>query len=231
MTHSDPDLLAMMAMGETDLPGDGVAHIRSCPECMAELRSLERVARLARSGSPDDALGEPGPEVWVRISESLGLRADLVPPGGAPPAPVSRRPWRAVAIGAGALALAAAVVAAVLVLRPVDAAVATARLVSPPGGPASAGEAVVERGDGGARDVVVHVEGLPASDGYHEVWLLSEDGSRLIGLGVIEGADGRFAVPEGVDLADYPVVDISAETIDGDPAHSGDSVLRGTLRT
>ena len=36
-------------------------------------------------------------------------------------------------------------------------------------------------------------------------------------------------LPAGISLADYPVVDISAEPYDGDPTHSTDSVVRGTL--
>jgi hypothetical protein len=36
-------------------------------------------------------------------------------------------------------------------------------------------------------------------------------------------------IPESVDLARYSVVDISAEPVDGDPTHSGDSIVRGAL--
>ena len=38
-------------------------------------------------------------------------------------------------------------------------------------------------------------------------------------------------VPAGVNLTDYPVVDVSLEPLDGNPAHSGTSVLRGTLQS
>lgn len=41
--------------------------------------------------------------------------------------------------------------------------------------------------------------------------------------------DGRYAVPSGVDAGRFPVVDVSLEPPDGDPTHSGTSVLRGTL--
>ena len=34
---------------------------------------------------------------------------------------------------------------------------------------------------------------------------------------------------DGVDLDEYSIVDISVEPIDGDPAHSGDSIVRGQL--
>jgi hypothetical protein len=40
--------------------------------------------------------------------------------------------------------------------------------------------------------------------------------------------EDEFAVPNGVDLSQYPIVDISVEQ-PGDPKHSGNSVLRGTI--
>ena len=76
----------------------------------------------------------------------------------------------------------------------------------------------------------VDVSGLPSTDGYFEVWLLAPDASSMIALGTL-GPDERavLPLPAGVSLADYPVVDISAEPYDGNPAHSTDSVVRGTL--
>jgi hypothetical protein len=46
---------------------------------------------------------------------------------------------------------------------------------------------------------------------------------------VLDGAEGRFDLPDGLDLTQFPVVDVSEEHFDGDPAHSGDSVVRGPL--
>jgi hypothetical protein len=40
---------------------------------------------------------------------------------------------------------------------------------------------------------------------------------------------GTFTVPPGVSIEEYPVVDISLEPYDGDPGHSHESLLRGTL--
>lgn len=39
----------------------------------------------------------------------------------------------------------------------------------------------------------------------------------------------RLTVPDGLDADAYSVVDVSIQPYDGDPAHSGDSLLRGTL--
>lgn len=69
---------------------------------------------------------------------------------------------------------------------------------------------------------------LTEVDGYYEVWLASTELDRLVSLGpYVPGQPNR--VPEAVDLAAYPVVDVSIEPVDGDPAHSTRSVLRGTL--
>jgi hypothetical protein len=53
--------------------------------------------------------------------------------------------------------------------------------------------------------------------------------SGLIPLGVVRAGTEEFELPPGVDIGEYPVVDVSVEPLDGDPAHSGRSVLRGTI--
>jgi len=62
------------------------------------------------------------------------------------------------------------------------------------------------------------------------VWLLDLEQGRMVALGVLDDRGrGRLTLPDGVRVADYPEVDVSLEPDDGDPAHSGDSVLRGEL--
>jgi hypothetical protein len=67
------------------------------------------------------------------------------------------------------------------------------------------------------------------ANGYHEVWLLDADANKLVSLALLRGTHGRFALPPGVNIATYPVVDVSIEPADGNPAHSGNSVVRGRL--
>ena len=93
----------------------------------------------------------------------------------------------------------------------------------------STGDARVEEAIGGGRDLVVTTSDGARAGGYREVWLISPDLTGLVSLGVLEGSTGTFAIPAGVDLADYPIVDVSQEPLDGNPAHSGDSILRGTV--
>ncbi len=237
MTHGDPELLAMMAMDDVDVPASAATHIAECPECRAELASLRRVTDLARSGGPDDALGAPSPVVWSRISAELGLSADVA--GSAQVGSVRahgrrarRRSWIALVAAAAAVAAIATAVTIGVQQRVADQVLATARLDALPGWEGASGDAALEESVGGGRDIRVRVDAAAAaSDGYREVWLLSEDSTGLISLGVLDGAEGRFALPDGVELADYPVVDVSREQLDGDPAHSGDSIVRGSLST
>ncbi|WEO78051.1 anti-sigma factor [Cryobacterium sp. SO2] len=106
-----------------------------------------------------------------------------------------------------------------------------AQLDALPGWTAS-GSAEVEESADGRRDVVVDLSAADAAGaGLREVWLLTADATGLVSVGLLDGSTGRFSIPAGIDLAEYPVVDVSAEPDDGNPAHSGDSIVRGTLRT
>ncbi len=86
------------------------------------------------------------------------------------------------------------------------------------------------------RSLTVDFAAEPAPDGsFYELWLLQiDDDEGLVGLqslGPIEvGEDGSFEVPEGVDLDEFATVDVSIEPDDGNPDHSGQSVLQGQLQ-
>ncbi|GAB7190863.1 hypothetical protein NUM3379_15700 [Kineococcus sp. NUM-3379] len=106
--------------------------------------------------------------------------------------------------------------------------VALARADLAPLARAGAGSArVLAVGD--HRELAVDVRDLPDPDGgFYEVWLLSPEGG-LVSLGAVVGPSARVPLPAGVDLERFAVVDVSREPLDGDPGHSSDSVLRGTL--
>jgi hypothetical protein len=139
-----------------------------------------------------------------------------------------RRSRRWVAALAGLAAAAAVVVAVWGFAVPRAQIVAEAALESFPGWAGASGEAVLESRDGHSLVVVNLAADVPA-DGYREVWLLASDGSALISLGVLDGPEGEFAVPDEVDLDRFRVVDVSQEEVGGDPGHSGDSIVRGEL--
>lgn len=108
--------------------------------------------------------------------------------------------------------------------------VASAELAPVPGGPGKApesGRAELLDGSNGPM-VKVDSANLPAVAGSYEVWLLGTDG-RMVSLGVLNAGVGTFTVPHGISTGDFPMVDISDEPPDGNPAHSKVSVLRGRM--
>jgi anti-sigma-K factor RskA len=220
--------LALLALGED--PPSVAAHVADCQACRHEVTAFTATVATARSAGPD-ALPPPPPSVWARVQDELGL-ADPVPAA----VPLRDRTWRRPALAAAVLAAAASVVAGLAVSgvlpgtgeRPVGGPSAPLLAL----GPVSAsGEVVLAAGAGG-RSLRVATEGLPAPEGLYEVWLIDLEAGRLVALGTLDDAGrAELAVPAGVDLSDYPEVDVSLEPHDGDPQHSGDSVLRGDLPT
>jgi len=96
------------------------------------------------------------------------------------------------------------------------------------------GDATVVRLADGDRELRVdlNVTTAPSRDpGFREVWLVDRGVTKFVSLGVLSGGAGTYVIPADVDLADYPVVDISLEPYDGEPAHAGDSIARGILPT
>jgi hypothetical protein len=83
-----------------------------------------------------------------------------------------------------------------------------------------------------ARDgqqVRVDASALPAAAASaYEVWLFGPEG-RMVSLGTLADGTGSFTVPAGIDTNQYRTVDVSDEPPDGNPAHSGISLVRGTF--
>jgi anti-sigma-K factor RskA len=126
-----------------------------------------------------------------------------------------------VGIGAGAVALGTGdddgVAVAAAALDPLD------------DSDASGQARVVERPDG-SRVLELDLSATDPDDGFYEVWLIDEAVQDMYSLGVVQGGgEVTLEVPPGVDLAEFPVVDVSVEPLDGDPLHSGISVARGRL--
>jgi hypothetical protein len=98
-----------------------------------------------------------------------------------------------------------------------------------PADPAARGTAVVVD-TSGTRRLEVDVSDLSRTNGFYEVWLIDASVKKMVPIGILTGTTGDFAIPAGLDLTQYPVVDISAEPLDGNPAHSGKSHLRGVIQ-
>ncbi|MBI9115827.1 anti-sigma factor [Sanguibacter suaedae] len=243
--HVDPEVLALLALGEDVASDSERTHLEVCTLCSDEVVELAEVAGAARTVTADDTLVPPAPEVWDRVRAELGLAAaaqDDAPQDDREPAPVVNLASRRRGPGAGWLAAAASVALVVGVAggvlwerredvpgAPTETTLASATLEALPDWADSTGEARVEETADGVRQVVVSVDAPPSDGGYREVWLLAEDLSGLVSIGVLEGTEGRFDIPADLDLSRFSVVDVSEEHFDGDPAHSGDSVVRGSL--
>ncbi|MFF7250277.1 anti-sigma factor [Embleya sp. NPDC008237] len=92
------------------------------------------------------------------------------------------------------------------------------------------GDAVLDTGGETGRRLVVRVSGLAPQPGFYEVWLLDRDAQKMIAVGMLPAhGEATFDLPPTLDLAGYPVVDVSLQQYNGSPQHSGDSVVRGTL--
>lgn len=240
MPHIDDETLALHALGEPVLHPEQRDHLQTCSTCAATVGGLVRVVDAVRTpvGAVHADLVTPSPSVWTGIRDELDLGASDT--AEVPDAVVvrpdfrARRRWLPALVAAGT-ALVLGIAGGVLWERRdadgTGTTVASVALDPLPGWQGASGEAVVQESADGRRQIVVSVD-APAPEGtYREVWLLRPDVSGLVSLGMLEGDQGRFDLPDGLDLADYPVVDVSEEHFDGDPAHSGDSVVRGELAT
>ena len=267
MPHCDPDVLALVALGELASDADH-RHLRQCDTCRDEVTSLREVVDAVRVDVPAGPAVAPPPQVWSAIAAATGVSvAPRTVAPGAPdavvPAPVDlehrrasrdrgqgrgagartgRRP--ALALAAAALVIGAAGGSLVTGLivgdrsapsvqatppSPRPTVVGTTRLAGLALAPAASGTASVVSTAAGPR-LQVDVAALgKAPDGFYEVWLIDRQVKRMVPVGVLQGRSGQFAIPADLDLATYPVVDISVQH-PGDTGHSGRSVLRGTIQ-
>lgn len=246
--HLDPDELTDLALGPDARPTPVQhAHLARCPACRDELGQLRRVVRAARAVSTDDLLTAPPDEVWRSISAEL--ESDTAPhrqtgSGDTPPMPGGRDgsggrgpAWlrrSALAVAAASLVVGVLLGSAVTAWRLDDdtprAETSTAGRLAPLAVPRAAGTVRLIRGSEAGQEVTVTVTGLPRTDGYYEVWLMDRSHTRLVAMGVL-GPDGTatLPLPTRIDLGRYPLIDVSAQEDNGNPAHSGRSVVRGPL--
>jgi hypothetical protein len=281
VTHTEPDVLALLALGEHAGTAAEREHVAACAECARRLEEFASVAEAGRAGDPADGLLRPSDRVWEGIAGALGVAPGIAPgalpdttpgaapggspdaertapdrmpsgahhvrgaaspgPGARPSAPVAplprgrssrgrRRTWLAVAAALVLVGgIGTAVVVGALGARQ-GAVLAEATLDALPDWPDAGGSAVVREADG-ERTLDVRVSRDTEPGSVREVWLISGDLTKLVSVGLLATDEGTFALPPDIDLDEYRVVDVSAEPLDGDPGHSADSIVRGTLRS
>ncbi len=230
VSHSDDDVLSLMALGESVGPADE-QHVASCPRCQSRLDQLSAVVGTARTVTADDHPVAPPDSVWQAVSSELELASDIVDARVSTGGARRSRLW---IIAASAALIGAVVggsaVAAVIAQQPNEAVVASAELTQMDAS-GLAGTATIKAGQDGAT-LTVNVPGLQPIDGYYEVWMATEDASTMVSIGtLVPGLQETFYLPAGMTVGKFPVVDVSIEHFDGDATHSAQSVVRGQLNT
>ena len=254
MQHCSPDQLALAALREP-LPDGDAAHLAGCAQCRNEVGALQRavdVLSVPPLASSAPAVAPP-PRVWDAIAASTGVAvaprstqvpapAARPPAAGAPsriPAELSgprrfgaRRPSRRGLAVAAALLLGAAVGGGAVAItqgRGDGGAVVAQTALDPLSGAPASGRATV-REEGPTRVLQVDLRAPAPQNAYYEVWLMETGAQLMVPVGVLHTGDTTLPLPDGLDLTAYPLVDVSVEPLDGNPAHSGDSVARGQLQ-
>ena len=245
--HTDPDVIALLSLGESVGTAEDHHHLAGCAGCRAQLAELTRVVQIAQQLEVDPiVMSDPPDRVWDAVRAELGLTTSpalppaiappAVPPRAVPPprtviAPPPRR--RAQVVLAAALALVAALGASVVAQQagaPTAAPVIRAKMNALPRWAGSTGEAAVETDAAGNRFLVVTLSSPEKLTGKQEVWMSDILAEHMQAMGTLTDGKGRFLIPADVVLSESPVVDISAEpSPDPDPKHSGTSIVRCRL--
>lgn len=251
MSHVDLDRLAELVLAPDDSPAEVRRHVESCSECAVTLAALSDVRRMVGEEPfvpvPPTVREQVMAQVRAPAATSVATPVpdDVVRPLSRPSttsAPPRSR--RAIPVWLAGLAAGIALVAGLGIGRvtmgepaapapeaqdPDRAAVVAAADLTALDSDADRGVASAVRADD-AVTLRVSARELGDEDGFHEVWLINVDGTRMVALGVLADGDmGEFQVPRGLLDDGYRIVDISVEPQDGDPTHSGVSLARGEL--
>lgn len=255
MVHLNSESLAGQALGQDDaLDAAQRDHLASCAQCRAELDEYLRVVTLSQqpeaSSAPAPAMermwraiqtevstagsGQREPATETLNAEALTLSvvtADTPGTESSEKLVTGRsRKWWAVVAAAAALGLIVGAGATVIINRNRVEVAASVPLTALPG-QTGQGTAELLR----ARDdpeLRVSVEAPLPPDRYREVWLINSDGKRMYSLGVLPASgSGTYPLPAllGDGLQGFTIVDVSIEPYDGNPEHSRDSQVRGSL--
>ena len=216
MTHDSDERLLRAARGET---------VPDLAEDAAALRSARRVGDAARSGIGLPELEAPPSDLWASIATAAGVPAEASAPTNV--VPMRRRAplWLAAAAAVAVVGVTVGALARSDTAPKRDTVLAKMPLETLAAG--STGRAEIVRHNGRLElKVMASVPSVPGH--FHELWLLNRKVTGLVSLGPLES--GRaYPLPAGLKLDDYPLVDVSVEREDGNPGHSGTSVLRGDM--
>jgi hypothetical protein len=230
-------------------------QLRSDDDGFDDLAALRAIGRGLPTDEPE--WDTPPDDLWARIeAEAFGVgQTPAAEPTGTAPTSTAPTPPPVTGVGGGSaddttvvpfpgpdqrkrrwlLPVAAVAAAALIVVgiitvnatRPGDEPELIASVTLDVLGDAGSGRAELVNADG-VTQIRLETADLDAGDGFLEVWVIDPSVTKLVSLGPLR-PDGIYDLPAGLDPADFPIVDISVEPVDGDPTHSGNSVLRGQL--
>lgn len=209
-------------------------HLSDCDDCRRSVEELRQPAELLRLAAPRVELPAELRDRTLRAVEEAAAPAEPERTERA-----SRRVWFRQPGLALAGALAVLALALVLAIDPGgdrdEPELELAATLRPPGGgDREARVEVVETGIG--REITLRTDELPIlpKGEYYELWFVGPRDSRKrpnrISAGTFHpDAQGRSNVSftAAVDPSKYPVLSITAEPGDGNPARTGPEVLRG----
>jgi hypothetical protein len=248
VSHTDPTILALRALGEQAGAAADDAHAETCAQCRAEQARLAEIVAVARAEGPAE-LETPPPQVWDRIAAAVANDAPaapvvpVVPVVPVPPAAANgarlRRTVRRNRLVTAMAGLAAGLIIGIggtigvaqLTSAPATRVVAQVQLSPLPQFPqwqGSSGTAVM-RSSASQRVITVTLD-APPRPGFYEVWLLARNGVSMISLGELNADHtGTFTIPPGTDLRNYSRIDVSLQPFNGITVHVRTSVVRGSL--
>jgi len=244
VVHVNSALLAGHALGQDDtLAAAEREHLAGCAHCRAELDEYRRVVTLSQGPEDAEVPVPPLDRIWRSIQAELTPNSAIEQTADtqtavvdSPAPPMARgdadrkRKWWPIVAAAAALGLVVGAGATVIVNRNDVQVAATTPLTALPG---HTGHGTAELlGPRTDPELRVSVDGPLPTDRYREVWLINSDGKRMYSLGVLpEGGSGTYPLPTLLadGLNGFPIVDVSIEPYDGNPEHSRNSQVRGTL--
>ncbi len=236
------------------VPTEHTLHLDQCAQCQAALTDIERV--IAALQVPN-VVEEPPPGLWDRIATDLDDELDTaasestsIPSDGGEetaatvhqlrsPTEPRGAPWWGVFAAAAVGAIIGGVGIAAILNQgtsqddpPVAASPVGGANLEPVAADDFTGTADMVQHDDGSMELTIEISDAPdPADGYFEVWLRDDEASQLISLGAVTHDSTTLQVPAGIDLSEYPVVDVSHEHFDGDPGHSGVTLAAGPMET
>ena len=245
MAHLNADRLAGRVLGTDDpLTAAEENHLASCAECRKELTELSRIADL--SGQPEhvDPQLVPMDAMWQSVQaqlddQTVSSATTTVQAERPPSPPIATRPdrtrkRRSLLLAAAAAILGLIIGAGITTVVSRDRVEVTSR-TSLEALPGHTGHGTAELiNDRGRPELRVQIDAPPAPDNYREVWLINTDGRRMYTLGVLpDNGRATYSLPPELagQLEGFNIVDVSIEPYDGNPAHSRNSQVRGTLPT